>query len=115
MNGKNVWLEWRENVDDALSEQAYRSAVEDRVTKLASLLAAPDKPKAFHSPHCVGFYHHEGESGGERAYALVYEIQAQRQKGPPIRCVAPKVANCYFVEEELDVGQRVEMLVCSKQ
>lgn len=76
LHGRKVLVEWRESIEDALSHPAYRSTVEERVMKLAAILAARDKPGAFHSPHCVGYYYHElhqdDDKSGYAGYALVY-------------------------------------------
>ncbi|KXJ89028.1 prion-inhibition and propagation-domain-containing protein [Microdochium bolleyi] len=72
---KRVWLEWREQVEDALSEGTYRATVEQRVQKLAAVLADPDKPGAFCSPRCLGYYQHENrQDHSTPGYALVYEM-----------------------------------------
>ena len=70
LHGREVWLEWRENVDEALSQEEYRHTVENRVQRLAAILAAPDRPKAFRSPRCLG-YCRDQQSSMPR-YALVY-------------------------------------------
>lgn len=71
LRGQRVWLEWRETLDDAFFQNAYRSTVEKRVMKLSAILAAQDKPSVFHSPKCVGY--HRSEKRNTPRYALVYE------------------------------------------
>ncbi|CAG9947169.1 unnamed protein product [Clonostachys rosea f. rosea IK726] len=71
LDGQKVWLEWRESVDDAFSQKTYSSTVETRVKKLSAILAAPDRPRAFHSPRCLGYY--RSEASDKPGYALVYK------------------------------------------
>ncbi|KAK4503338.1 hypothetical protein PRZ48_004253 [Zasmidium cellare] len=70
LRGRRVWVEWRESVDECLSQKEYRETVEVRVKKLAAVLAAPNKPKGFRSPQCVGYCQSQQ---GPRRYGLVYE------------------------------------------
>lgn len=71
LRGRHVWVEWRESVDEGLSQKEYRETVEGRVKKLAAILTAPDKPKEFRSPQCVGYC--QSQPGPKARYGLVYE------------------------------------------
>lgn len=75
--GQEVWMEWRESVDEALSQREYRDAVVGRVKELAAVLSARDKPAAFRSPQCLGYY--ESQINGRPRYALVYEWPSDLQ------------------------------------
>lgn len=71
LRGRPVWVEWRESVDECLSQKDYRETVEGRVKRLAAILTAPDKPKEFRSPQCMGYC--QGPQGSNAKYGLVYE------------------------------------------
>ncbi|KAF2169427.1 hypothetical protein M409DRAFT_20646 [Zasmidium cellare ATCC 36951] len=71
LRGRHVWVEWRESVEECLSQKEYRETVEGRVKKLAAILTAPDKPKEFRSPQCVGYC--QSQQGPKARYGLVYE------------------------------------------
>jgi len=65
-----VWIEWR---DIQLADSEVQRLYETRADKLASILTAPDKPKAFRTPDCLGHVFEQNR------YGLVYRM-------PSIRC-----------------------------
>lgn len=54
---KKVWIEWK-NYDNADTQPGSLSKADilERVRKLAALLNHSPKPKAFRTPHCLGFF-----------------------------------------------------------
>ncbi|KAG8414864.1 hypothetical protein J3458_008768 [Metarhizium acridum] len=54
---KKVWIEWKDYDATGLHEDSLsKKDIIDRVRKLASLLSHSPKPKAFRTPHCLGFF-----------------------------------------------------------
>ncbi|QLI71667.1 uncharacterized protein G6M90_00g086100 [Metarhizium brunneum] len=54
---KKVWIEWKDYDTTGLREDSLsKEDIIDRVRKLASLLSHSPKPKAFRTPHCLGFF-----------------------------------------------------------
>ena len=71
LNGRQLWLEWRETADEFLKHPQYLQQIDERVQKLAAILSAPDKPAAFRSPKCIGYT--KVDHGNKPRYALVNE------------------------------------------
>ncbi|KAH8800318.1 prion-inhibition and propagation-domain-containing protein [Xylogone sp. PMI_703] len=72
-----AWLEWREPVEDDLTEDLLIK-MDQRVWKLAKLLSQPTKPKQFRAPRCLG-YVCDMEEEYEPRYGFVYEVPAQEK------------------------------------
>ena len=78
-----VWLEWREQVEEARPSPKIQEQVERRVEQLTALLCSKVKPPLFRSPTCLGYVRdHRDEIP---RYALVYELES------PLRSNAAKI------------------------
>lgn len=70
--GREVFIEWHESVEDPRPRSQIDDIVQDRVGKLAALLHSSLKPPAFRAPFCVG-YVRDVECVPPR-YGLVYDV-----------------------------------------
>ena len=85
--GRGVFVEWRESIDDPRPHSQIDEIVRERVEKLAALLHSPLKPPAFRAPFCIG-YVRRVDTVPPR-YGLVYDdektfAKSERQSKPSI-------------------------------
>ena len=72
-DGHDIWLEWREQVEDGQFSPETQLVIERRVKQLATLLAIKDKPPLFKAPFCVGYTYDDKDES--RRYALAYKVE----------------------------------------
>ncbi|KAL8999163.1 MAG: hypothetical protein Q9169_001942 [Polycauliona sp. 2 TL-2023] len=70
---KHVWLEWREEIEDAQYSHDTQRVVTGRVKQLATLLSLKDELALFNAPSCIG-YTYDGRDD-DRRVALVYQVE----------------------------------------
>jgi len=68
--GKEVWVEWRESIEDMSAFPEIEKVFDVRAEKLAKILSSAAKPKAFRAPDCVG--HIRDDCPNVPRYGLVY-------------------------------------------
>ena len=72
-NGHDIWLEWREQVEDAQYSRETQEIIDRRVKQLAALLSVKDKSPLFRAPSCIGYIHdHRDEN---HRHALAYKVE----------------------------------------
>ena len=71
--GHDIWLEWREQMEDGQFSYETRLIIDRRVKQLATLLSIKDKPPLFKAPFCIGYVYDDRDES--RHYALAYKIE----------------------------------------
>ena len=74
--GQDVWLEWREQVEDGQCSLETQQIVDRRLKQLAALLSIKDKSPLFKAPFCLGYAYDDKDE--DRRHALVYKVQVPR-------------------------------------
>ena len=72
-DGHEIWLEWREQVEDGQFSLETQQIIDWRVKQLAALLAIKDKPPLFKAPFCIGYVYDDRDEN--RRYALAYKVE----------------------------------------
>ena len=73
----DIWLEWREQVEDERSSPQIQHIIGQRVKQLAALLGNKDKSPLFRSPFCLGYVCDDREEVPR--YALIYKVEVLPQ------------------------------------
>ncbi|KAL8859563.1 MAG: hypothetical protein Q9178_003962 [Gyalolechia marmorata] len=71
--GHHIWLEWREQMEDAQYSHDTQRVIDERVKQLATLLSIKDKSPLFNAPSCLGYTY--DDTNDERRHALVYKVE----------------------------------------
>lgn len=71
--GHYIWLEWREQVEDAQYSPKTQQIVGRRVKQLATLLSNEHKSSLFNAPSCLGYTYDDRDEN--RRHALVYKVE----------------------------------------
>ena len=71
--GHDIWLEWREQVEDGQFSPETQQIIDRRVKQLATLLSITHKPLLFKAPLCVGYTYDDKDES--RRYALAYKVE----------------------------------------
>ena len=69
----NIWLEWREQVEDERSSHQIQNIIDQRVKHLTTLLCNKDKSSLFRTPSCLGYVCDKRDEVPR--YALVYKVE----------------------------------------
>lgn len=69
----DIWLEWREQVEDERPSPVIQRIIGQRVKQLAALLCTKDKPPLFRAPFCLGYTCDDRDEVPR--YALVYKVE----------------------------------------
>ena len=69
--GKSVWIEWKEQIQEQNDQSHLDCVVRHRVQKLATLLSSPHKPPQFRAPLCLGYF--EKPKDQTPGYGFIYE------------------------------------------
>lgn len=72
--GNDIWLEWREQVEDAQYSREMQQIVDRRVKQLATLLSVKDKSPLFRAPFCIGYTCDEEDENIRHALAYKVEV-----------------------------------------
>ena len=72
-DGQEIWLEWREQVEDAQSSPEIQQIVDRRVKQLAALLSVKDKSPLFRAPSCIGYTYDKRDENYR--HALAYKVE----------------------------------------
>ena len=73
----NIWLEWREQVEEDSPSLHIQKIIAERVMQLAALLSNYQKPNIFRSPVCLGYLCDKTDEVPR--YALVYKADVLPQ------------------------------------
>ena len=73
----NIWLEWREQVEEDLPSPHIQKTIAERVRQLAALLSNKQKPAIFRSPVCLGYLCDKTDEVPR--YAFVYKVDIHPQ------------------------------------
>jgi hypothetical protein len=71
--GRKVFIEWRESIEDLRPRSQIHDIVQNRVSRLAALLHSPLKPPAFRAPYCIGYF--QDVDCAPPRYGLVYDVE----------------------------------------
>lgn len=70
-DGEPVWIEWK-YYEPIFEPGRCASYIEQRITKLASLLRDKEKPEGFHTPSCLGYFNDYERDSQQNRFGIVF-------------------------------------------